>query len=234
MLSIARLRQRLVDWRIAQLDAGRELVDWRPDDADRYCPRCGLSAGPGAVRAEGCSFCAGERLAWHRLTRLGEYEPPLDDAIKAMKFGRDWARAGWFGRQLARRVTVSDPARTLVVPVPMHRFRQWRRGYNQAALIADALAAARGLSALPLLRRVRHTPPQSRLSRTARRANVVRAFAMHPVDLAGHDVLLIDDVKTTGSTLAGCAQALTDHGARSVHCVVVAVADPRQQAFLMT
>lgn len=231
MWSIASIAGRLAGWRRGQLDKGRALPDWSIDRPDAYCPRCGATAGPGSVTERGCAFCLDQPIVWHRLTRLGEYGPPVDEAIKAMKFAGDWARCGWFGRQMAAHLGLADPRRTLVVPVPMHRLRHWARGYNQALLIAEALAHARGLPLLPMLRRIRHTPPQSTLPAGARRRNLAGAFAARPVDLSGHDVLLVDDVKTTGSTLAGCARLLRDQGARTIHCAVVAVADPHHQSF---
>lgn len=231
MVSIAAIRGRLSAWRTRSLDAGRELAEWSPDAPDDYCARCGASTGPGGVTARGCAFCVDKRPRWHRITRLGYYGPPLDEAIKTMKFAGDWARAGWFGRRLAQALDEVGGERLLVCPVPMHRFRQWRRGFNQAELIAQALAAARRWELLPLLKRVRHTRPQSTLPASARPRNVVRAFRALPVDLTGHDLLLIDDVKTTGSTLAQCARLLKRRGARTIHCAVVAVADPKGAGF---
>ena len=83
----------------------------------------------------------------------------------------------------------------------------------------------------PLLYRTRHTPPQTSLPPSARPANVRRSFGIRNVDLTGFDIWLIDDVKTTGSTLRSCARLLRRRGARSIHIAVAAVADPRQQDF---
>lgn len=204
-----------------------EASDWEPDEPDDYCPRCGVSAGPGAVTANGCSFCRGRRQPWDRVTRLSAYAEPLDGWIKAMKFGGQWSWSQWIGEQLARRVGEPiAPARILVTPVPMHWARRCRRGFNQAHLIAASLAKSRSWRCAQLLRRTRHTHPQTAVVHSDRQANVRDSVAAHPVDLAGWQVILVDDVKTTGATAGLCCKLLKQHGARSIQLAVGAVADP--------
>lgn len=110
----------------------------------------------------------------------------------------------------------------LLVPVPLHPRRVRRRGYNQAVLLAEALAAHTGLAVRPaLLERTRDTRSQVGLSRAERRANVGGAFApLEPLD--GQRVLLVDDVCTTGATLSACAVALRAAGARRVAALTFA------------
>jgi ComF family protein len=109
------------------------------------------------------------------------------------------------------------------VSVPLARRRRIERGYDQAALLADALARAAGRPrARRALARVRETPPQVGRSRAERARNVAGAFAASARDVAGRDVVLVDDVVTTGATADAAAQALRRAGARSV--VVVALA----------
>lgn len=205
---------------------------WTPDTCDDYCVRCGASAGPGAATPTGCSFCHDQRLAWQRLTRLGPYRSPLDEHVRAMKFAHQWQWAPWLGKQLAAVVgQPARPQRVVVCPVPMHWTRRWRRGFNQSVLIAQALADARGWPMASLLRRTRRTPPQTAVAPSQRAANIRGSFAAEPVDLAGHEIILVDDVKTTGATLDTCARLLRRCGAVSIHCVVAAVADPKGQDF---
>jgi len=208
-------------------------ADWRPDPADAYCPRCGMTVHASAVTPQGCPRCRGVRLPWDRLTRLAAYKPPVSGWIIEMKFGRVWPWAPSMGRALAARVADPvDPAAVLVVPVPMHWFRRWQRGFNQAHLMAAALAEARGWRCVPVLRRTRHTPPQTHVTPSQRPANVRGSFAVADgVDLTGYEVVLVDDVTTTGSTLRPCARLLKDRGARSVQVAVAAVADPKGQDF---
>jgi len=113
----------------------------------------------------------------------------------------------------------------LVVPVPLHPHRFAERGYNQAELLASALA---GIMALPLaadaLVRVHNTTSQvQRATRQERLANMKNAFDVpHPDRVKGRDIIIVDDVSTTGATLTACAVALTKAGARSVTGMVVA------------
>ncbi|MEM1107194.1 MAG: ComF family protein [Planctomycetota bacterium] len=210
----------------------REASGWSPDAAERYCPRCGASAGPGSVTAKGCPFCIDRRIVWQRLTRLSAYAEPMDGWIKAMKFGKQWSWCPWLGEQLAERVgTPLDEEKIVVCPVPMPWLRRWSRGFNQAKLMAEALAKARGYSCVEVLKRTRHTAPQTTVAASQRPANVRGSLALRPVDLSGYDVILVDDIKTTGATLTACTHLLQKAGARSVHAAVAAVADPKGQDF---
>ncbi len=209
-----------------------DLGDWQADQPGVYCPRCGASAGKGSVMPAGCPFCLNQRLPWHRLTRLGLYAPPVDAWVRQMKFAGRWRFAEWFGRQLAEAMgEVTDPGRTLVCSVPMPLARRWRRGYNQSDLLGRAVAKSRGLSYLPALKRTRYTPPQTSIVPSRRAENVRQSFALDRVDLSGYEVMLIDDVKTSGATLSACCRLLTKAGAASIHVGVVAVADPKGQAY---
>ncbi len=115
-----------------------------------------------------------------------------------------------------------------VVPVPLHPWRQWRRGFNQAALIADSL----GLPVWPVLARARATRAQSELEADARYANVAGAFTLAAWTprrrsrtaqrVHGRTLVLVDDVLTTGATLHACAEALLAAGAREIRAFTVA------------
>ncbi|MFQ5789289.1 MAG: ComF family protein [Acidobacteriota bacterium] len=111
-----------------------------------------------------------------------------------------------------------------VVPVPLHRRRRRQRGYNQAELLARTVAA---LAGVPLRRgvlsKIKPRPPQAELSAKARLTNAVGAYhARLPAWLRGRDVLLVDDVFTTGATAEACARALLTAGAASVDVLTVA------------
>lgn len=134
----------------------------------------------------------------------------------------DWM-AGVIG--LRRDTALMFGANPLIVPVPLHETRLRERDYNQAALLARRLAIA---AAMPLdesvLIRVRHTGSQVRThSRIERLDNMRGAFAIaHPETVADRDIILVDDVCTTGATLEDCARALKEAGARSVSAIVLA------------
>ncbi|MEL7089903.1 MAG: ComF family protein [Planctomycetota bacterium] len=216
---------------LAAAEAGTSGA-WSPDAAEVYCPRCGASAGPGSVTPRGCAFCLDLKFPWDRITRLSAYAEPMDGWIKAMKFGSQWDWGRFLGKHLAQAIgSPFDAERVVVCPVPMPWLRRWGRGFNQARLMAEALAKTRGLPCIELLRRTRHTAPQTTVAPSQRPANVRGSLAMRDIDLTGYEVWLIDDVKTTGSTLQACTRLLRKAGARSVHAAVAAVADPKGQNF---
>jgi ComF family protein len=123
------------------------------------------------------------------------------------------------------------PGRMLVVPVPMHRAKQRRRGFNHAALLAQTAISKLRRShpewdlrlALDVLERVKPTESQAGLTAGQRRRNLRGAFvARRPAQLAGRDVLLVDDVYTTGATARACSRVLIAGGAASVRVATVA------------
>jgi ComF family protein len=155
---------------------------------------------------------------------FGAFGGALATALRRLKYqGRPDLAAplGHLARQAARRAGLTAD---LVVPVPLHPRRLVDRGYNQAALLAaqvavelDAPLLARGLV------RLRNTPQQAHLDRVARHANVREAFrARLPQAIRGRRIVLVDDVATTGATLAACGEALLAAGAASVTAIVVA------------
>jgi ComF family protein len=155
----------------------------------------------------------------------GLFGGPLADAIHAFKYGGRPALARPLGAWLAARVAL--PRGAMVVSVPLGRARRIARGYDQAALLADELARAAGHGVRRLrgaLRRVRETPPQVGSGRAERARNVAGAFVADP-GVAGRDVLLVDDVVTTGATAAEAAGALRASGALSVIVIALARAE---------
>lgn len=116
----------------------------------------------------------------------------------------------------------------LWVPVPLHCTRRWLRGYNQSYLLARAQANARS-NLSTVLKRTRRTRPQPvAATRAARARNVAGAFAVRrPESVNGKTVCLVDDIKTTGATLAECARELKAAGAVRVYGLVLAVAGHR-------
>lgn len=130
-------------------------------------------------------------------------------------------------RRFAGELLALEPQ--LVVPVPLHWMRRWRRGTNPAETLAQVVGRGLQLRWQGALRRVRATPPQSRLPARLRRRNVQGAFALRRrVRLSGKRVLLVDDIMTTGATVWHAAKVLRAAGAQHVLVAVLARAqDPR-------
>jgi ComF family protein len=153
---------------------------------------------------------------------LGPFDGWLRDSILSFKYHDEWARTEHLGLELARVVGPMQPVDALT-PVPLHRSRLRARGYNQSALLAAVVAETLNLPVVEAVVRTRATAQQTRLSGPERTANVAGAFALSPgFDLSGANVVLIDDVVTTSSTLNACAQVLTDNGAVMVRAATLA------------
>jgi ComF family protein len=181
------------------------------------CARCG-APGPDSP----CGACRASPPAFDAVRAGGLLGGPLADAIHAMKYANRPALARPLGNWLAARATL--PPSAVVVSIPLARRRRVERGYDQAALLADALARAshaQGRRLRAALRRVRETPPQVGRTREERVRNVAGAFEASAA-VSGRDVVLVDDVVTTGATADAAASALRRAGARSI--VVVALA----------
>jgi competence protein ComFC len=111
----------------------------------------------------------------------------------------------------------------IIIPVPLHPARQRERGFNQATLLAELLSAEISIQSKPLLERIRYTTTQTALDRAERMENLHDAFRLRKnTDVRGLQVLLIDDVLTTGSTLSECARVLKRAGAISVYAATAA------------
>jgi ComF family protein len=146
-------------------------------------------------------------------------------ALHDLKYAGERRLAGPFGAAVARRWARAGVGGDMLVPVPVHADRLRARGYDQAELIAMAAARELRRRATPALVRRRATAAQYELGRDRRAANVSGAFAVQgPAvpHVRGRWVVLVDDVVTTGATLAACAEALIEAGAAAVSAVTVA------------
>lgn len=151
-------------------------------------------------------------------------EGPTKEMIYGLKYLGLTALAGELASIVAGRIRslpiISD---CLVVPVPLHIRKFHRRGFNQSELIARSLSEILDLPGGDALVRTKDTASQVGLSRSKRLKNVVGAFRCEDTELvSGKNILLVDDVMTTGATLSECAKALKDAGAKKIWGVVVA------------
>jgi len=191
------------------------------------CSRCGspFEVDPGSETI--CGACLARPHDFNQARSLFRYDDASKPLILAFKHGDRLDHAPAFARWLERtgRPLFADTA--LLMPVPLHRWKLWKRRYNQAAVVAEALAKIAGVPHDPLvLEKRRATKSQGEMpSAKARRRNVLSAFRV-PAEIVarvrGRNVLLIDDVFTTGATLNACARALKRAGAARVDALTLA------------
>jgi len=209
------------------------LASPAPLSAEYFCSSCRTpfqNAYP--LDAEGrCAICRSGLRGFDAAYCFGAYEGVLRDLIHQYKYGKVRTLAPVLGGLLAQALP-RDEAFDAIVPVPLHWRRRLQRGFNQAELLARALARRTGIPVSKALRRVRATPNQAGLSNSERRKNVTQAFRCRPV--AAKRILLIDDVLTTGSTAAACALALKRAGAHRVALLTVARVDRRMEGWRLT
>lgn len=155
---------------------------------------------------------------------VGLHQGPLREAVVLLKYERKTALARQLGEMLAEvlRPLVPAWAPRVLVPVPVHWKRELWRGFNQSALLAEHAARQVGIPVAEALRRTRPTRTQVGLTAAQRAANLRGAFRVtRRGAVYGGTVVLVDDVYTTGSTLAECASVLLAAGAAHVYAVTV-------------
>lgn len=193
------------------------------------CLRCGRPIAEFDHGDASCRSCATNPPSHSGVIAACIYNDGSRDLVLRFKHGGKITLARLLGRMMATRLpdaaTACD-APPLLVPVPLHRLRLWQRGYNQAALLAHELERlGKGELCVDALVRKKRTPSLGGLGREARERALEGAIAVRRNgrnSLEGRDVLLVDDVYTSGSTAAACTRALLDGGARSVRVVCFA------------
>ena len=199
-----------------------------PVFADPMCPDCGSFAFDG----ERSPVCQAHTIGKVALVWCaGMFDDGYRPLVHALKYERQLGVGEHFGRRIGlamRRKVRRDAAGLLAVPVPQHPSREKYRGYNQSAAIARGLVRVASMTlSCDLLARVRKTKDQTRLSPADREANVRGAFRVtEPGCFAEKDVILVDDVMTTGATLMECARMILADGASRVDAAVIAMARP--------
>jgi len=210
---------RELPWRARTASCCAECWSSLPAITSSKCTSCALPLPEG----ERCIDCMRDPLPVDWTEAWGCYRGALERVLHAFKFERH----DFFAAPLAELIETTlrargDTAFDAVVPVPMHRSKLRRRGYNQAELLARAVARRLGTRCdVSLLTKRGQTPAQSKLARAARAANVRQAFAASE-RAAEMLLLIVDDVSTTGETLRACANALRRAGAARVCAAVVA------------
>lgn len=185
------------------------------------CQRCGLKMD---IEANECGQCLHQPPPWQRLYCVGDYDFPLSHYVHQMKYNGQF----WLNRDLVKLLAnhIEQPA-PIITSVPLHWRRYLHRGFNQSALLADALAKELNSESHVLFRRKRATPTQQGLSKQQRQSNLYKVFSLRNKDvmklIAKGDahVAIIDDVVTTGSTVYQLCQLLLDVGVKriDIYCI---------------
>ena len=203
-------------------------VCWQPDL--RRCSRCAL---PLPASSQVCAGCLRDTPLLQRCHAAVDYSPPWDGMVLRLKFHQQLAWANRMAQLLLRTPGVLESLQqaSVILPIPLSAARMRERGYNQALLLAKALcrqgpAGLRLAAVAPrYLERLVDTPAQTGLDRAARLRNLRHAFALEPACIAqitNRQVLLVDDVMTTGATLSAVSNLLLAHGANAVDAIVFA------------
>lgn len=181
------------------------------------CACCGVPLPHDGDAAAQCGACLAEPPPFATARAPLAYGRPARQVVLALKHGRRLHLARLMARAMLR-VAGPLPDDAVIVPVPSHRWRLWQRGFNQAAEIARHLARQSGRPLLvDALERRKPTASTKGLTRKQRAANVAGAFQVaRKADVQGRAVVLVDDVMTTGATVAACAKQLRRAGARHV------------------
>jgi ComF family protein len=187
------------------------------------CPRCALLLPPGSPAGALCGVCTRKAPAFDFCYAALQYDDNTGFLISGLKFHHKLNHARLLSQLLIDHLERQRaPLPDLILPVPLHRQRLRERGYNQALEIARPIGRHFGLPVEPrLCRRVRATPAQTGLDRKTRRKNLRQAFQLSG-EVEGQAIALLDDVVTTGSTVAELAKLLKRSGASRVDVWAVA------------
>lgn len=181
------------------------------------CDCCGLALKPGDDRT--CLTCERSNGPLGRVRAAIAYGEVSRSIAMRLKYGRKIALAKTMAGMMKRPMHGLDPE-AMLVPVPLHRWRLWGRGFNQSVLITRAMKRPMDGD---LLRRIRATPRLKGLNPSQRRRTVERAFSLRPgAKVGGRSFILVDDVITTGATAEACAKVLCSAGASSVDLIAFA------------
>lgn len=196
--------------------------------AERWCPTCQaqsrplgsqvcLRCGIPIENSEICPDCQVSPPIYQRMRSLTRYSGPARNAVIRLKYSRDIGLGEALAKGMAEQLADLSWPVDIITCVPLSGGRLRQRGYNQAAMLARPLSYASGKPFRPiLLRKTREAPSQVGLSASERRKNVDGAFEASEA-IAAKNVLVVDDVTTTGSTINACARALLDAGANAVY-----------------
>ena len=196
---------------------------------DPFCPYCKSFMEQEDAK---CFFCDSTKKLWEdhiflKVRSLGRFDDYYKELIYQFKYGKKIPLGKRLGQGLGE--SISNDSNFLksdfLIPVPLHKSRYWERGFNQSEIVADEISKINGLPVLKnVLKRKKNTKDQTNLTREQREENVRGAFVVaHPEIINGKNIILVDDVITTGATLSECARMLKQAGAEKILGITIAV-----------
>lgn len=206
-----------------------------------FPPRCPICRAYVEEVGEWCDGCLAKTARPHRLPltvpmldaiseawAVSCYHGGTRDLVRALKYRGQRSVLSYIRTLLTRAAADKNITRILAavdlaVPVPLHAKKEKERGFNQTELIFECLLAEQNIKLVKVLERIRPTQPMYQLTAAERAANLKGAFALKPAaDVRGKNILLLDDILTTGSTLYECARILKKAGAVKIYVLVLA------------
>nr|HPR17498.1 ComF family protein [Candidatus Cloacimonadota bacterium] len=188
---------------------------------DDVCDFCGSSLKQGK-----CPKCVAENFRFDLARSVFPFDKTVQALIHNLKYDEMTKVAKFLSAYAVRYLQEKQPFDQVdfIVPVPLHTVKKRSRGFNQSELFTHEIAVAMNWQHLPnLIKRNRFTQTQTKLGRIARQKNVAGAFSLNPkVDITGKNILLFDDVFTTGSTLNAIATLLKENQASNVYAFTIA------------
>jgi len=193
---------------------------------ENICSICGNPFQPGSF----CDFCLPPSSPLEKVRSVGEYEGILRIFILALKYQRNIGLAELILPDLIQVITKAHFEFDLIIPVPLSKIRQRERGYNQVTLWGRLLSKSLNLPlSSSALKRERNTESQVNLSAGKREENIRNAFSANADFIHGKNILLLDDVITTGATLNECARTLKDAGAFHISALTIARSSKKEK-----
>jgi competence protein ComFC len=218
----------MLDWLYPPVCAGCK------GPGQRWCPSCQINTkqvglqvcdqcGEPNSAAGKCLFCRQAPPAYNALRSWAVYGGPIRHALHSLKYRQNIALGDSLSIHLIQFYKELNWSIDIIMPVPLSRKRKRSRGYNQAALLARPISLATGIPyGSHLLERVRETASQVGLSDKDRSQNVKGAFKAKSGSVRGKNILIVDDITTTGATIQNCAAALLEAGAAQIYGLTVA------------
>lgn len=186
------------------------------------CKKCGKPIGE--ERKENCADCERKKHEFVQGKAVFAYKGPIKESLYRFKYGNRREYADFYAQETLRYYEkwITDRKIQVIIPIPLHKSRQRRRGYNQAELFAKILGERMGIPVrTDLLIREKNTVPQKELSETERKNNLKNAFKITENIVQLTYILLVDDIYTTGSTLDAAAHTLRQAGGTYIYFICI-------------